>query len=99
MGLFRLLFWIALIAAAFWLWRRLTGRRRLPRSSGADGPLRSMRRARAADQALQAHDRWYCSQAHLRQVWWALRTSPSSATGGASPALYRLTIASLAWCC
>lgn len=24
MGLFRLLFWIALIAIAFWLWRRFT---------------------------------------------------------------------------
>ena len=24
MGLIRLLFWIALIAAAFWLWRRMT---------------------------------------------------------------------------
>ena len=35
MGLFRLLFWIALIAAAFWLWRRLTERRRLPRNSRA----------------------------------------------------------------
>ncbi|MCH2338379.1 MAG: hypothetical protein MK363_00460, partial [Pseudomonas sp.] len=26
MGLFRLLFWIILIAAAFWLWRRLTSK-------------------------------------------------------------------------
>jgi len=70
MGLFRLLFWIALIAAAFWLWRRLT-RKKTPNAQ-QQGSLPMVRCAQCGvhvpqDQALQAHDRWYCSQAHLEQ--------------------------------
>ncbi|MCQ4317114.1 hypothetical protein EA797_03620 [Stutzerimonas zhaodongensis] len=71
MGLFRLLFWIILIAAAFWLWRRLTSK---PKTTG-EPPLTTVTTVRCAEcgvhlpreQALQSHDRWYCSQAHLEQ--------------------------------
>ena len=68
--LFRLLFWIALIAAAFWLWRRLT-RKKTP-TAQQQGSLPMVRCAQCGvhvpqNQALQAHDRWYCSQAHLEQ--------------------------------
>jgi len=57
MGLFRLLFWIILIAAAIWLWRRLTNK---PTSTGK--PQQT-----TVTKALRAADAWYCSQAHLDQ--------------------------------
>ncbi|HBS80913.1 MAG: hypothetical protein CMK99_19910 [Pseudomonas sp.] len=71
MGLFRLLFWIILIAAAFWLWRRLTSK-----PTASDKPqettVMTVRCVQCGvhlprEQALQSHDRWYCSQAHLEQ--------------------------------
>ncbi|KZX57237.1 PP0621 family protein [Stutzerimonas frequens] len=70
MGLFRLLFWIALIAAAFWLWRRLT-QKKTP-TTQQQGSLPMVRCAQCGvhvpqDQALQSQGRWYCSQAHLEQ--------------------------------
>lgn len=71
MGLFRLLFWIILIAAAFWLWRRLTSK---PAASGKpqQTTVMTVRCVQCGvhlprEQALQSHDRWYCSQAHLEQ--------------------------------
>ncbi|UPQ82126.1 hypothetical protein M0M42_17240 [Pseudomonas knackmussii] len=70
MGLFRLLFWIILIVAAFWLWRRLTTKptTNTPRET----TVATVRCAECGvhlprEQALQNHDRWYCSQAHLEQ--------------------------------
>ena len=70
MGLFRLLFWIVLIAAAFWLWRRLT-RKRPERKVGPD-TLPMVRCAHCGihvprEQAIEAQDQWYCSRAHLEQ--------------------------------
>jgi uncharacterized protein len=71
MGLFRLLFWIILIVAAFWLWRRLTSK-----PTASDKPqettVMTVRCVQCGvhlprEQALQSHDRWYCSQAHLEQ--------------------------------
>ena len=71
--MFRLLFWIALIAAAVWLWRRFkkpaASAQAAPRE---DAPAPMVRCAQCGvhvpqNQALQAHDRWYCSQAHLEQ--------------------------------
>tara|TARA_Y100001949_G_scaffold176678_1_gene191613 strand:+ start:6056 stop:6292 length:237 start_codon:yes stop_codon:yes gene_type:complete len=71
MGLFRLLFWIILISAAFWLWRRLTSK-----PTASDKPqettVMTVRCVQCGvhlprEQALQSHDRWYCSQAHLEQ--------------------------------
>ena len=71
MGLFRLLFWIILIAAAFWLWRRLTSK---PKTTGKaqQTTVMMVRCAHCGvhlprEQALQNHDRWYCSQGHLEQ--------------------------------
>ena len=71
MGLFRLLFWIILIAAAIWLWRRLTNK---PTSTGKPQQT-TVTMVRCAEcgvhlpreQALQRHDHWYCSQSHLDQ--------------------------------
>lgn len=69
----RLLFWIILIAAVVWLWRRHTrprgDRRAAPR------PDEAPRMVRCAHcqvhlpqaQALQQDGKWYCSQAHLEQ--------------------------------
>lgn len=71
MGLFRLLFWIILIATAFWLWRRLTSKRTTTRKP--EQPTLPMVRCAQCgihlprDQALQERDHWYCSQAHLEQ--------------------------------
>lgn len=71
MGLIRLLFWIALIAAAFWLWRRFT------RSRGTPPPPRAepqpMVRCEYCHMhvplklAIKQDEHWYCSQVHLEQ--------------------------------
>ncbi|CAM5539078.1 MULTISPECIES: PP0621 family protein [Pseudomonas] len=68
MGLIRLLFWIALIAAAFWLWRRMT---RKPKRSPEPSAQPMVRCAHCGvhlprSQAVQGKERWYCSQAHLQ---------------------------------
>jgi len=71
MGLFRLLLCIFLIAAAVWLWRRLTSKPK--NSSAADqGALPMVRCAHCGvhlprDRALQHREQWYCSQTHLEQ--------------------------------
>jgi len=72
MGLFRLLFWIILIAAAFWLWRRLTSSKPTTSDKPQQTTVMTVRCVQCGvhlprDQALQSHDRWYCSQAHLEQ--------------------------------
>lgn len=74
MGLFRLLFWIAIIAAAFWLWRRFTrstaARPKAPEASQQPAP---MVRCQCCgihvprDHALAKGEHWFCSQAHLEQ--------------------------------
>lgn len=68
----RLLFWIALIAAAIWLWRKF----KQPASS-ANPPAeqRATPMVRCAhcglhlprDRALSLQTQWYCSQTHLEQ--------------------------------
>ncbi|MBU3056203.1 PP0621 family protein [Pseudomonas indica] len=71
MGLFRLLFWIAIIAAAVWLWRRINR----PRPAHRDSPAADKPMVRCAqcgvhlprEHALNRGERWYCSQAHLEQ--------------------------------
>jgi uncharacterized protein len=72
MGLFRLLFWIAIIAAAFWLWRRFT--RPAPRrpQDPADSAQPMVRCEHCGVHiprihALPKDQHWYCSQAHLQQ--------------------------------
>ncbi|MCF7201595.1 PP0621 family protein [Pseudomonas oligotrophica] len=69
MGLVRLLFWIALIAAAFWLWRRLF-RKNPGKPRATEVPM--VRCAHCGvhvpqNKALQASGQWYCSQAHLER--------------------------------
>lgn len=71
MGLFRLLFWLALIAAAFWLWRRFT-RPPQQRTGAAEQAQPMVRCAHCGVHiprlhALPQDERWYCSQAHLEQ--------------------------------
>lgn len=71
MGLFRLLFWIILIAAAVWLWRRVMHRPAAP--GGQQQTTVNMVRCAQCGvhlpqaQALQNQDRWYCSRSHLEQ--------------------------------
>lgn len=71
--MFRLLFWIALIAAAVWLWRRLkkpaASTQATPRE---DAPAPMVRCAQCGvhvprDKALAQGAQWFCSQAHLDQ--------------------------------
>lgn len=71
MGLFRLLILVALIAAAVWLWRRLTKKPAAPKET-QQVPLTMVRCAQCGvhvprEHALPNHDQWYCSQAHLKQ--------------------------------
>lgn len=71
--MFRLLFWIALITAAFWLWRRFKpGAEAQQSSPREDSPAPMVRCAQCGvhvpqQQALNENQRWYCSQAHLQQ--------------------------------
>ncbi|AZD04555.1 MULTISPECIES: PP0621 family protein [Pseudomonas] len=68
----RLLFWIALIAAAVWLWRKF----KQP-ASGTAAPREPsttpmVRCAHCGvhlprDRALSLEQQWYCSQTHLEQ--------------------------------
>ena len=68
----RLLFWIALIAAAFWLWRKFKISQQPDTRTRLDDPLRMVRCAHCGvhlpnDRALQLGNDWYCSQPHLEQ--------------------------------
>ncbi len=69
--MFRLLFWIALIMAAVWLWRRIKQpARSAPAAHERTEPM--VRCAHCAvhlpqSSALNQAGQWYCSQAHLEQ--------------------------------
>ena len=68
----RLLFWIALIAAAVWFWRKFKRPVAAPRSPNEPATTPMVRCAHCGvhlpnDRALQQGDEWYCSQAHLQQ--------------------------------
>ncbi|WP_312940307.1 PP0621 family protein [Stutzerimonas balearica] len=70
MGLLRLLFWIAIIAAAVWLWRRVF--RKPPAGNAQAAEVTMVRCAHCGvhvpqSKALRAADAWYCSQAHLER--------------------------------
>lgn len=74
MGLFRLLFWIAIIAAAFWLWRRLTrptiARPKRPDTAQKPAPMVRCQQCGIhvpRDNALAKGEQWFCSQDHLEQ--------------------------------
>ncbi|MGE8410198.1 MAG: PP0621 family protein [Pseudomonas sp.] len=66
----RLLFWIALIAAAFWLWRKFKASNSASSAPPLDAPLKMVRCAHCGvhlpnDRALHRGNEWYCSPAHL----------------------------------
>ncbi|WP_043308907.1 PP0621 family protein [Pseudomonas sp. ML96] len=71
--MFRLLFWIALIAAAVWLWRRFNRPARPTPSATQEHEAAPMVRCAQCgvhvpqDKALPQGAQWYCSQAHLDQ--------------------------------
>jgi uncharacterized protein len=71
--MFRLLFWIALITAAIWLWRRLKpAARPAPTPPHENSPALMVRCAHCGvhvpqQQALSENQQWYCSQPHLQQ--------------------------------
>ncbi|QJP97628.1 MULTISPECIES: PP0621 family protein [Pseudomonas] len=68
----RLLFWIALIAAAVWLWRKLKAPAAPTQSPREKDAAPMVRCAHCGvhlprDRALSLQQQWYCSQAHLEQ--------------------------------
>ncbi|WP_460121534.1 PP0621 family protein [Pseudomonas sp. H3_G09] len=68
----RLLFWIALIFAAIWLWRKFKAPASSTRSSREQDAPPMVRCAHCGvhlprDRALGNQQQWYCSQAHLEQ--------------------------------
>ncbi|MCE4056738.1 PP0621 family protein [Pseudomonas sp. Au-Pse12] len=68
----RLLFWIALIAAAVWFWRKFKSPAAAPRSPNEPTTTPMVRCAHCGvhlpqDRALSQSQQWYCSQAHLQQ--------------------------------
>jgi uncharacterized protein len=74
MGLFRLLLWIAIVAAAFWLWRRFTRpKSKRPQTPDAAQKPAPMVRCQHCgihvprEHAIAKEQQWFCSQAHLEQ--------------------------------
>ncbi|MHA3738174.1 PP0621 family protein [Pseudomonas sp. Eth.TT006] len=68
----RLLFWIALIFAAVWLWRKFkapASSAQAPREQNAAPMVRCAHCGvhLPRDRALNLQQQWYCSQAHLEQ--------------------------------
>ncbi|BBT41986.1 PP0621 family protein [Pseudomonas putida] len=68
----RLLFWITVICAAFWLWRKFNASQQSSSEPKLDDPLKMVRCAHCGvhlpnDRALRRGNDWYCSQAHLEQ--------------------------------
>lgn len=73
MGLFRLLFFIAIICAAVWVWRRYISAPKPGRQAPpADAAAPMVRCAHCGvhvpqSEALSQNQQWFCSQAHLEQ--------------------------------
>lgn len=71
----RLLFWIVVIFAAIWLWRKFKApaasnqSHRAPREQDAPQMVRCAHCGvhLPRDRALSVQQQWYCSQAHLEQ--------------------------------
>jgi len=68
----RLIFWIAVIFAAIWLWRRFKSAARNQPDAPPGDTLKMVRCAQCGlhlpqDRALNSQSQWYCSQAHLEQ--------------------------------
>ncbi|MDG9853657.1 PP0621 family protein [Pseudomonas nitroreducens] len=73
MAMTRLLFWIALFALGWWLWRKATRPARTVDKPKGDDPAAPMVRCAQCGvhvpqtHALQDESKWYCSRAHLEQ--------------------------------
>mgnify|MGYP001042638092 CR=1 FL=1 len=70
--MFGKLFWIALIVAAVWYWRKSKKKASAPNSPAELEAAPMVRCAHCGvhlprDRALSLDQRWYCSQAHLEQ--------------------------------
>ncbi|MBD1551054.1 PP0621 family protein [Pseudomonas typographi] len=69
----RLLFWVAVIFAAVWLWRKYQAAANRPTSGGQQpNTLNMVRCAHCGvhlpdNRAIHRGQQWYCSQAHLEQ--------------------------------
>ena len=68
----RLLFWIVLIFAAVWLWRKFKAPASSAQSPREQDAAPMVRCAHCCvhlprDRALNLQQQWYCSQAHLEQ--------------------------------
>ncbi|AZF35557.1 hypothetical protein C4J85_0742 [Pseudomonas sp. R4-34-07] len=68
----RLLFWIAVIAAAVWLWRKFKSPASGQPRTGEPNAALMVRCAHCGvhvpqDRALSSGQQWYCTQAHLQQ--------------------------------
>ncbi|TWI54337.1 uncharacterized protein IQ22_02200 [Pseudomonas duriflava] len=73
MGLFRLLFWIALILAIIWLWRRVARSKRQRSKRSRTLQTHTMVRCHFCrvhvpqDKALSHGNHWYCCNDHLEK--------------------------------
>ncbi|EXF95292.1 MYND finger [Pseudomonas fluorescens HK44] len=70
--MFGKLFWIALIVAAVWYWRKSKRQASAPKSPAELEAAPMVRCAHCGvhlprDRALRLQQQWYCSQAHLEQ--------------------------------
>ncbi|KAE9641116.1 PP0621 family protein [Pseudomonas sp. PB106] len=71
----RLLFWIVVIFAAIWLWRKFKAPAASSQSNRSSSEQDAAPMVRCAhcgvhlprDRALSVQQQWYCSQAHLEQ--------------------------------
>ena len=68
----RLLFWIAVIAAAVWFWRKFKSPAARQQQAGEPDAALMVRCAHCGvhlpkDRALSTGQMWYCTQAHLEQ--------------------------------
>lgn len=68
----RLIFWIAIVFAALWLWRKIKPSAPQQAPKAGDQTLLMVRCAHCGvhlpqDRALNRDQQWYCSPAHLQQ--------------------------------
>ena len=68
----RLLFWIAIVFAAIWLWRKFNAPAKPAPKGKVDDAQVMVRCAQCGvhlpdNRALRSGNQWYCSQAHLEQ--------------------------------
>ncbi|MDE1168131.1 MAG: PP0621 family protein [Pseudomonas sp.] len=68
----RLIFWIVIVFAGIWLWRKFKAGVSQPQSPPGQKTLQMVRCAHCGvhlphDRALHRGQEWYCSQAHLEQ--------------------------------